>query len=145
MTKKMAQNKDKTIRRGYVTHKSLQAALDASAEVRRKELEDFHGKLKETIASKGDLAEFAQMFLDEKGKPIFATKGDVEKLEIAVKPVIGFYDKLALSAQLVNGGGVWLSRTVLGLAALLVAFGLIKGYFVSLAAGFFSWVVSGGK
>lgn len=95
------------------------------------------------LATKEDLADLAKLFVetDEHGEialgpdgrmvPKFATKKDVQ-------PVVQFYDKLALSAQLVNGGSKWFSRIILGLAALLVAIGLIKGYFVSIFAALIS-------
>ncbi len=93
------------------------------------------------LTTKDDLAEFAKMFveLDEKGEvkkdfdtgqlvPKFATKKDVQ-------PVVKFYDKLALSAQIVGGGGKWVSSATFWLAAFLIAMGVITGkLWVALAA-----------
>jgi len=101
----------------------------------------------DTLATKQDLADLTKLFveLDDEGEvkrnpetghliPKFATKKDVQ-------PVVAFYDKLALSAQLVNGGGKWLSRFVLGLAALLVAFSIITGAFKGWLVALAAWVL----
>lgn len=100
------------------------------------------------LATKTDIAELAKMFmeLDEHGDikrdattgmPIvkFATKKDV-------LPVVKFYDKLALSAQIVNGGSKWFSSAVFWLAAFLLAASVITGKIWFILGGLAHWMSS---
>ncbi len=83
-----------------------------------------------------------EAILDIKGRmiPRFAEKKDLERVEQAVAPVVTFYDKLALSAQIVDKTGQWLSSKTFWLAAFLVAVGVITGklwVFMGMIASFF--------
>lgn len=89
----------------------------------------------ENLPTRADLADFSKLFVetDEKGQvkygedgkmiPRFATKKDLGDLG----PVKAFYDKLALSAQIVDGTGKFISARVFWLAAFLLALGVITG------------------
>lgn len=103
-------------------------------------------KKMETLVTKDDLADFAKLFVetDEKGDIKFGTDGKmVPRFATAkdVAPVKAFYDKLALSAQIVDGAGKGISKTVFWLAAFLLALGVITGKIWVLLA----WLAGGSK
>ncbi len=89
-------------------------------------------KKMDTLTTKDDLADFAKIFVetDEKGEVKFGDDGKMIPrfaLKTDVAPVKAFYDKLALSAQIVDGAGKGISKTVFWLAAFLLAVGIITG------------------
>lgn len=97
------------------------------------------------LASKGDVAAVHTLIettnkaiFDENSELKLATKADVQ-------PVIDLYRKLTLSAQLVGTGGKWTSRLILGIAAILIALGVISGGIKGVLAAAIGWALGGAR
>lgn len=69
-------------------------------------------------ASKKDMDTLTKALFDEEGKPRFATREDVF-------PVVDFYKKIMLTAQITNGSGKWFARFIIGGTSLLIALGAL--------------------
>lgn len=93
------------------------------------------------LASKGDVTA-VQQEVSNIASAVFDERGDIKLAEKTdVQPVVDFYKKLVLSAEITQGAGKWTSRLILGLAALLIALGVISGGFKSLVIAVFTWAM----
>lgn len=87
----------------------------------REDLDGLSKQIADT-PSQQDFLDLRAALFDEHGMPLFATKADV-------MPVVDFYKKLMLAAQLTDNGGKWVSRFIIGLVATFIALGALFGWF----------------
>lgn len=93
----------------------------------------------QALATSEHLKELKDLLVDPvDGKPKFATAENVA-------PMLDFWNKAVLSARIVDGGGKWFYRAVVGIAGLLIAFGVISGGLKAFIVGIATWAVRGGK
>lgn len=142
----MKKNATKKKKRSTTTAAAIRALVAEQREWRtehEKEVNRRLGGMQTTILAlpaKEDVLSIDRMMrdllLDEEGKPKLATKQDVA-------PVIDFYNKLVLSAQITAGAGKWGSRAILAVAAILVALAVISGSLKAVIIGIAHWAMGG--
>lgn len=146
MAKKKAKVKKyrggQSLARNKAIPKALRAIMDQQAkDAKWREDHERHDdkrfeegtKLMSSLATAESVEKLHKLLVDDDGTPRFATKRDVA-------PLLKFYNNIILSAQITEGAGKWISRTILWLAGFLIAMGIITGGFKAAVAGLLAWV-----